>query len=293
VKAAFDPGWGHYEVFGLVSQFRNRIYPCALNTPNASVTTDADGNTIAVVQYATGSSQVTCAASTATSPSAAGAFNDSRTGGGGGASARVPLFAKKLDLGIKAVAGSGIGRYGSAQLADATARPDGTLDLIKSAQWLGGLEFHPNPKLDVYAYAGQEYAGRAAYTGYTTVRIANTPFIPASNGALPSAAVTTVTVTSSFGGYGSPLANNSGCSSETVPTGTGTPGTGGTCAGDIRAITEGSFGFWHKVYNGPKGGIRWGLQYSYLTKSGWSGANGISPKAVDNMLFTSFRYYIP
>jgi hypothetical protein len=293
VKAAFDPGWGHYEVFGVMSQFRNRIYPCALNTPEASVTTDTSGNTIAVVEYAGTSTQVTCAASTATSPSAAGAFNDSRTGGGGGASARVPLFAKKLDVGFKAVAGSGIGRYGSAQLPDATARPDGTLALIKSAQWLGGLEFHPNPKLDVYAYAGQEYGGRAAYTGYTTVRIANTPFIPASNGLPPSAALTAITVTSTSGGYGSPFANNSGCSSETVPTGTGTPGTGGTCAGDIRTITEGSFGFWHKVYNGPKGGFRWGLQYSYLTKSGWSGNNGIAPKAVDNMLFTSLRYYIP
>src|SRR5205807_9978642 len=28
VKAAFEPGIGHYEVFGLVSQFRDRIYPC-------------------------------------------------------------------------------------------------------------------------------------------------------------------------------------------------------------------------------------------------------------------------
>src|SRR6266853_36758 len=29
-KAALDPGWGHYEVFGLVSQLRARIYPCAV-----------------------------------------------------------------------------------------------------------------------------------------------------------------------------------------------------------------------------------------------------------------------
>ena len=293
VKAALDPGWGHYELFGLVSEFRNRIYPCALNTPTAGVTTDANDNTIAVVQYAAGSAQVTCTATAATAPSSAGAFNDSRTGGGGGASATVPLFAKKLDAGLKFVAGSGVGRYGSAQLPDATARPNGTLALIKSAQWLGKLEFHPTPKLDIYAYAGQEYAGRAAYTGYTTVKISNTPFIPASNGLPPSAAVTTIAVTSTIGGYGSPLANNSGCSTESTPTGTGTPGTGGTCAGDIRAITEGTLGFWHKVYTGPKGGVRWGIQYSYITKTGWSGAGGISPKAVDNMLFTSFRYYIP
>ena len=27
VKAAFEPGFGHYEVFGLVSTFRDRIFP--------------------------------------------------------------------------------------------------------------------------------------------------------------------------------------------------------------------------------------------------------------------------
>src|SRR5579864_1984302 len=29
VKAAFEPGFGHYEIFGLESQFRARVYPCA------------------------------------------------------------------------------------------------------------------------------------------------------------------------------------------------------------------------------------------------------------------------
>jgi hypothetical protein len=77
-----------------------------------------------------------------------------------------------------------------------------------------------------------------------------------------------------------------------VPAGSSTPGAG-ACAGDIRFIQEGTLGFWHKMYQGPKGGVRWGLQYSYITKSGWSGAGGIQPKAVDNMVFTSFRYYLP
>ncbi|MBS1840258.1 MAG: hypothetical protein JSS69_08480 [Acidobacteria bacterium] len=296
LKAALDPGWGHYELFGIVSEFRNRIYPCALNTPTAG--TNAAGT--AVTQYTAGA-QVTCAQSAATSPNAAGAFNDSRTGGGAGASARVPFFAKKLELNSKFTAGSGIGRYGSAQLPDATARPDGTLALLKSAQWLSGAEIHPNPKLDLYAYFGQEYAGRAAYTGYTTVRITNTPFIPAvaATGQPFYPSVTNIAVTTTAGGYGSPFANNSLCSTETTPAATGTPGTGGACAGDIRAISEASIGFWHKFYNSPKGGLRWGVQYSYLTKSAWSGNNntpanaGISPKAVNNMVFLSFRYYLP
>jgi len=29
-KAAADPGYGHYELFGILSTFRNRIYPCAV-----------------------------------------------------------------------------------------------------------------------------------------------------------------------------------------------------------------------------------------------------------------------
>jgi len=68
---------------------------------------------------------------------------------------------------------------------------------------------------------------------------------------------------------------------------------------DRAVVNARTIGFWHKVYTGPKGGVRWGIQYSYITKTGWSGNNGVptavgvSPKAVDNMLFTSFRYYIP
>ena len=57
------------------------------------------------------------------------------------------------------------------------------------------------------------------------------------------------------------------------------------------------------MYQGSKGRLRWGIQYSYLTKIGWSGDNAsattglvgpsLRPKAVDNMVFTSFRYYLP
>jgi len=274
-KVAFDPGFGHYEILGIVSTFRNRIYPCAVVTPTPSATVVVTGPAL------------TCAAGV-TAPSAAGAFNDTNVGGGGGASARLPVLGKKLDFVAKGVFGDGIGRYGSAQLADATARPNGSLALIREGHGIGELEFHPNAKLDVYLYYGAEYAFRAAYQGYETAT------------ATTAAGVTTVKASNTaFGGYGSPFANNSGCSTELPPTGSFTPSGGGSCAGDIRLIQEGTIGFWHKFYQGPKGGFRWGIQYSYLTKSGWSGNNntptaiGIAPKAVDNMVWTSFRYYIP
>jgi len=258
VKAALDPGWGHYEVVGILSDFRNRIYPCGVLS-------------------------VTLPAGCATATAVTGAFNDSRVGGGVGFFARLPIVAKKVDLVGHFQGGDGIGRYSSAQLSDVTARPDGSLAPVRSAAWLGMLELHPSPKFDFYAYGGGEYAARTAYI-------------------FTNAAGHAVGV-----GYGSPLFNNSGCSTETFPTTGATPqgpGGSGTCAGDVHNVIEGTLGFWHNMYTGPKGRLRWGIQYSYLTKIGWSGdaTTGIAPpativsqrpKAVDNMVWTSFRYYLP
>jgi hypothetical protein len=303
IKAAADPGYGHYELFGIISTFRNRVYPCGVVGTSAKDTAPPAKPTV-----------VACSVDGSTAPSSLGAFNDTRVGGSLGANLRVPLFAKKLDFALQGAAGDGIGRYGSAQLADVTFRPDGTTALIRTAHGLGELEWHPNSKLDVYAYYGAEYAWRAGYQGYNSITITKTPAIPSApiGGGLFAPAIPATTTSAfklnQFGGYGSPFANNSGCSTETTPAfttlGGGTAAnqltpTSGTCAGDTRVIMEGTIGFWHKLYQGPKGGLRWGVQYSYLTRSGWSGNNGvakavgISPKAVDNMVWTSFRYYIP
>src|SRR5579859_900703 len=257
LKAAFEPGWGHYEIFGIISRFRARVYPCDLAagslTPPALCATDPAGT-------------------------AAGAFNNTSTGGGIGVNLRAPIIAHKADLGFHFLGGDGVGRYSSAQLADVTTRPDGTLAPIRGGSFLGTLELHPSKKLDVYFNYGVEYAYRTAYT-YTNL------------------AGATVGV-----GYGSPLFNNSGCELPEKAPATGTvnaPASNGTCTGDLRNIQEGTIGFWHQIYNGPKGGIRWGLQYSYFTKNSWSGNNntpstpGVSGKAVDNVVLSSFRYYIP
>ena len=286
VKAAVDPGYGHYEVLGIFSTFRNRVFPCGVVGTNSTDTNPSATPTT-----------LTCAPDPTNpnpTPSSLGAYNDTVYGGGGGVSARLPLFAKKLDFAVKGVAGDGIGRYGSAQLADLTFRPDGTTAMIRAAHGIGQLEFHPNPRLDVYVYYGAEYAMRAAYRGYNSITITKTPAIPptATSPAIP-ATTTTTFKTNQFGGYGSPFANNSGCSTENPPANQLTPSGGGTCAGDTRIITEATFGFWHRFYQGPKGGLRWGAQYSYFSKNGYSGANGIQPHAVDNMVWTSFRYYLP
>jgi hypothetical protein len=286
IKAAADPGFGHYELFGIISTFRNRVYPCGV------VGTNAKNNPAPATPTV-----VTCPVDGTTTRSAVGAFDDTKTGGGLGANARLPLFDKKLEVAAQGAAGDGIGRYGSAQLADLTFRPDGTQALIRTAHGLGELVYHATPKLDIYADFGAEYAWRAAYQGYTSIGITTTPIIPTTP-AIPATTTTTIKL-NQFGGYGSPFANNSGCSTENPPANQLTPSGGGTCAGDTRVIMEGTLGFWHRFYQGPKGGLRWGIQYSYFTKSGWSGNNGvaaavgISPKAVDNVVWTSFRYYIP
>jgi hypothetical protein len=303
-KAAADPGWGHYEVFGIVSTFQNRVYPCAV----VSVTGSSTSATNIVTLSGPAINPAGCVSSTGaalTTPSALGAFNDSRTGGGGGASADLPLLNKKLDVGAKIFYGDGTGRFGSSQLSDAALRPDGTLALIRGGHWLGRVEWHAAPKLDVYAYVGGEYAARTAYKGYESVTgtITSPLVIGTGTAAAPEFPQMTTWKTSitGLGGYGYPGANNTGCNTELAPGGTGTPSTGSSCTGDTRYIMEGTLGFWHKLYQGEKGKMQWGIQYSYLYKTAWSGSGGtlptgvtsIGPHAVDNMVWTSFRYYLP
>ena len=264
VKAAMEPGWGHYEIFGVISTFRSRIFPCAILIPPA-----------------------TCSINGSTTASAVGATNDSRTGAGIGVNLRAPLFAKMLELGLHFFGGDGLGRYSSAGLPDATARPDGTLALIRGGSALGTVEWHPTSMLDVYANLGVEYAYRTAYTGYTTVDL---------SGAAP------VVKTGLNGGYGNQFFNNSGCSTELAPANQNTPSSAGSCAGDTKNVLEATLGFWHYFYKGDKGRVAWGMQYSYLSRDAWSGNNssvtvptapGVSTKGIDNMIFTSFRYYLP
>ncbi len=171
-KATADPGFGHYELFGIVSLFRDRIYPCGVVGTNANDTAPPGTPTVL-----TGN----CNSATPTVVSSFGAYNSGSTGGGFGLSGLWPLFGKKIDVGLKGVAGDGIGRYGSAQLADATARPDGTLALIRTAQGLARVEWHATPKLDLYAYWGFEYGWRAGYAGYDSVTITKTTAIPATS----------------------------------------------------------------------------------------------------------------
>jgi hypothetical protein len=241
VKAAFEPGFGHYEVFGIFSRFRDRVYPCAEPPTDLSL---CSGGVI----------------------STQGAYNSSRNGGGVGANARVTLF-KQLDFGIHGLMGNGVGRYGASVLPDATVNPDGTLALLRSYQGLGTLEWHL-PRFDVYLNGGGEYVGRHWQ-------------IDPNNSKTPAV------------GYGSPLFDTADCYSETLPGSTGFSFGGlSKCQADTRVVLEGTLGFWYRLYNGPKGKLQFGSQYAYVTRNTWAGTGG-APHGIENMIFTSFRYYLP
>jgi hypothetical protein len=237
VKAAFDPKIGHYEIGGLARFFRDRYYPGVTSVPTSGAT---------------------------------GAANDTKPGGGFFANARFPVT-HFVDLGFHVLAGSGVGRYGTATLPDTTVHPDGTLAPIKAYQGLFSLELHPTKKLDVFGYAGGEYARRTTYLNTTG----------------PNAGKLT--------GYAPVTSSNAGCNTELPPTGsTGyNPASPANCLGATRAVIEETAGFTYRIYNSPKfGKLQYAMQYSYLTRNAWTGVGG-APKATNNMVFTGMRYYIP
>jgi hypothetical protein len=248
VKAAGEPGFGHYEVFAILSRFRDRIYPCA----EPASASNCNG-----------------------AISALGAYNSSLNVGGFGGNARITLF-KQLDIGAHFLTGEGIGRYGSGGLPDSTVHADGTLAPLRSYQGLATFEWHTK-RLDFYANAGEEYVQR------------RWQFDP-NNPVSPYTPV----------GYGSQFFNVTGCFTETPPPTTGTNGfTFGSlskCNSDTKSLVEGTVGFWIKAHSGPHGRLQFGPQYSYVTRYAWTGTSGIgfaSPHGIDNMFFTSFRYYLP
>ncbi|HEY1773011.1 MAG TPA: hypothetical protein VGH91_07450 [Gammaproteobacteria bacterium] len=131
LKAAFDPGWGHYEVFDLNRSFQDRVDPTTITAavPPATLNT--------------------------TSINVAGGSNDTTSANSWGVNALLPLIPKTLDLTASYMSGQGIGRYGSAQLPDVTFAANGSLQTLKGTDYLVGLIYR-SPSLDLYGYDGAE-----------------------------------------------------------------------------------------------------------------------------------------
>ncbi len=235
-KVAFEPGWGHWEVFGVSRFFRDRVY-----TPGAPTST---------------------------------AYNNTSVGGGVGGGFRGPLLNKKLEVALHGLWGNGMGRYASAQLPDVTLRPTGELALLRNTAALGEVVAHVTPRFDLYADWGFEEAGRRIFTF--------------GNG---------------FEGYGLHTTNDTGCYTQAAPgTAAGVyppaplgyvPGSASNCGGSNKDVTEGTTGYDYYFYKGPMGRFRQGIQYSWVERALWSGSTGTSPKAIDNVIETNIRYYLP
>jgi len=234
-KVAVEPGWGHWELFGIERTFRDRIYP------------------------------------TTGSP-----YNDKVVGGGVGGGFRGPLFNKRATIYLKGLYGEGVGRYGSSTIADITLRPDGSISPIHGFSSLGGVQLDPTKRLSLYFDYGGDYIGRDwVLSGGKQV------------------------------GYGAYSADMSGCTIEPASTAANpssdptTPGNAtNKCSGNNKDVQEFTAGYWFNFYSGPKGRLRQGIQYSLIRRDLWSGSGGtLNPgggaHGDDNMIFTSFRYYLP
>lgn len=230
-KVVAEPGWGHWELFGIGRSFRDRIYPTT-GTP----------------------------------------YNNTVWGGGIGGGFRGPLANKKVTVGLKGLWGQGVGRYGSSTIADVTIRPNGTISPLHGFSALSTLEMNPTPRLNLYMNYGGDYIGRDYVLNGTTQV-----------------------------GYGARSANMSGCNTEPSSTSSfpsAAPGTPANCAGNNKDVQEFTAGYWYNIYNGPKGRLRQGIQYSYFIRNLWSGAGGATnpsgnAQGTDNEVYTSFRYYLP
>ena len=308
LKAAFDPGFGHYEILGIAGFAHETVYPgVTQNSVKYGGVTDIEGFN--------GANPGTAAWASSTTN---GYYANSIVLGGLGGSLRLPIIKDKLTVGFKGLYGPGVGRYGNSTLSDVTNDAFGNIKPIHNGSTLLTVEANPTPRLSLYLNYGGDYAARTDYgasaitlgdpkpyfcqTGVTVANAAT--FCSASPTAAMFAAGGswgshfTNTAANTAIGYGSRNLSNSGCTSVTNPgLNAGSVGyqPGGSCGANTRDVQEVTGGSWYDIYKGDRGRLRQGVQYGYAVREGWSGAGtpGIGAKGIDNMFWTTFRYYLP
>jgi len=317
VKAAFDPGWGHYEIIGIAGFAHETVYP---NVTQNSV--KYGGTNPDIMGFNGGTPGANVWASSSTS----GYYANSIVLGGFGGSARIPVIKDKLTFGFKGLYGPGMGRYGNTTLSDVTNDASGNLKPIHNASGLFTLEATPTPRLLIYLNYGGDYAARADYATTAITLGDPKPYIcqsgtTAANASTNCAAAASSTFATNGGtwgshwtatpvitpiGYGSRYASVSAtCAAANNPSyASGSVGYlpgGSACGNNTRSVQEITGGYWFDIYKGDRGRLRQSIQYGYAVREGWSGtgtAGALSTplngaKGIDNMFWTSFRYYLP
>jgi hypothetical protein len=257
LKATFDPGYGHYEIGGVLRFFRDRVY-------NQTCTANCGTSAATLVTSTTGTNYTT-------------------PGGGLYASARVPAT-KYADVALKGYFGPGMARYGASNLGDVTVRPTGQLEPLKTSGGLFELDLHPTKKLDIFFLDGIEYLQRTSYVspltgqqvGYAPVQFQNNA--NCNNQSAPVSA----------SGYGYSV--TSGCSGSTRYV---AESSGGITYRFFSSPTKGRFQM-QLVYS-YLDKMSWqgyiGTSYANSVALGSQYFHGA--QAINNMFSTSFRYYIP
>jgi hypothetical protein len=182
--------------------------------------------------------------------------NHDVSGAAGGVAGLIKLIPGRFDVQFDTLFGQGLGRYGSSQLPDVTYNPNGTFKPLPEDIEMLGVTLHATPAFDLYVFAGREHDEAKYFSG-------------ALNGSTQNI------------GYGNPNFNNTGCFSFSSTA---------SCTGNIQTVEQLNFGAWDNIYDGDYGRMRIGLQYSYTYLTAFNGVGGI-PHTIDNMVFTSIRYY--
>ena len=192
----------------------------------------------------------------------AAGYDNTDLGGGIGAGAVIPVAPRKIDFIAQGMWGKGISRYEDAGQYDFVVRStDHNLQPVKSFSALAGFETHPTSKTELDTFFGSEYYYRTTYPVGATVA-----------------------------GYGSPLANNTGCYSETAAS--------STCTGYNRNLWNAKLIGYYDVYRGTRGTLRYGAEVDYVERNTWSGNDngstpGLSPRGNEKIVFTTMRYIFP
>jgi hypothetical protein len=170
VKVAADPGWGHYELFGMLRFLGGRVSFAGTGTGT----------------------------------------NHWTTGEGIGAGMILPVVPDKLDFHLRGRIGKGIGRYGTAILPDATFSPTGNVEPLSGYSIMGGFVAHPVPEVDIYAYGGAEGVSRKSFAGTAGYGNPAVSLTGCTAELGPCAAVTSAVIEGTVGAWWRILASNYG-----------------------------------------------------------------------------------